>query len=97
MEKEKKRKPKWAWIVIAAVTLIAAVYFGIKIGNNVHTAKEYAKEQALIQEKLDAASKRQEELKAKKNRELTLEERIEILRNRFGLLFPNEIMFIPKQ
>lgn len=57
---------------------------------------ELQKKQAALSAVLSEEQEENAELKAAKDRGFTEEELFEIARQRFGLLFPNEILFVPE-
>lgn len=79
--------------VTAVLTLVLAVLF-LRLRE-----KNRIEEQKLsdISESMSEAEAEAEELKEKSDGKLTVEEIIEIARERFKLVFPDEILFIPKK
>lgn len=93
----KRKANKRAVILVVIVTLIAAAIFLIQAirlnrENQVLEKQKEALEASLVDE---------EELKAfleeNKDKDLTREELIELARERFGLVFPDEILFLPEK
>ena len=80
-------------VVIATVILLAA--FSVPVIRNHEENLRLQKEQAAYDASLEEAIKKAEELKARAKAVLTDEQIIAIARARFGLVFPDEIIFKP--
>ena len=93
---KRKGNKRGVWIAVIAALIISAV-FGILIYRQIAVNKELEMNAAALQESVDSESEKNDELLAEKGRELTKEEVIEIARQRFGLVFPDEIIFVPSE
>lgn len=82
---------------VLAVALIAATVFTVSVLNKQSRLEELRRSETALREKIAILEARKEELLEKKKRELTEDEKIQIARVRFGLMFPNEILFIPSR
>ena len=80
-------------VVVATIILLAA--FSVPVIRNHEENLRLQKEQAAYEASLEEAMKKAEELKARANAVLTDEQIIAIARVRFGLVFPDEIIFKP--
>ena len=80
-------------VVIATIILLGA--FSIPIIRNYEENQKLQLEKAAYEASLQEAVKKSEELKNRANAVLTDEQIIAIARARFGLVFPDEIIFKP--
>jgi len=78
------------------LTLVLLMVLFVKAVSLREKRLELQRKQALLEATLSEEEAKNEELNGEKNRELTEEEIFEIARKRLGLLFPNEIFFIPE-
>lgn len=88
---------KRGFLFVVIVTAILAIVFSVLMVRNIREIRESKINESLWAASVEEASRKQEELEERKDRPLTEEEMIEIARRRFGLLFPNEIRFLPKK
>ena len=93
----RRRANKLAITIGVIVLLAAAVFFAIQAirlrrENEVLKKQKAAYEQSLVSEEEIRAF-----LEENKDKDLTREELIELARERFGLVFPDEILFIPEE
>ena len=93
----RRRANKRAVILAVIVVLVIAAIFlwqAIRIGreNRILQKQKEALEESLISEEEIRAF-----LEENKDKDLTREELIELARERFGLLFPDEILFLPEE
>ncbi len=94
--RQKKAHQKSVRLVIF-VTLVFCALLLVQI---IRTEKENAalkEDIEALQESVSAAESRRDELEAQKDRPLTREEIIDLARERFGLVFQNEIIFVPQE
>ena len=93
----RRRANKRAVIFAAAVMLIIAAIFLIQ-AIRMHRENEILRKQ---KEALEESLVSEEELRAfleeNKDKELSREELIALARERFGLVFPEEILFLPEE
>lgn len=82
-------------LLVVAVAVVFASFFLIRTIRIRRENEEYAKNESVLLESKAAEESRKAALESEKERELTTEEKIEIARRRFGLIFPNEILFLP--
>ena len=78
------------------VTLLLVAVFLVKGFMLRQKNLELKQKQEALAAVLSEEQAENEELKEKKNKGFTEEELFEIARQRFGLLFPNEILFVPE-
>ena len=78
------------------VTFVFVAVFSVLILNKHHENELLRANEAALTESVSQEEVRNDILEEKKDRDLTLEEIIELARKRFGLVFPNEIIFVPK-
>ena len=81
-------------VIVAAVVAVALSVAGYLNLQKNHELEEEAKR---IKESIALEESRSAAIDEKKDRNLTEEEMIEIARQKLGLLFPNEIVFIPEE
>lgn len=91
----KSRAHRRTVILVLIVAVVFVAFFSVKIIQVRKENAELAAEMSRIAESISNAEKESESIEERKNRELTDEEMIDIARKRFGLLFPNEIIFLP--
>ena len=84
------------WTILL-VTLIVLVVFSVGIIRNYREQRDLDAHIRELQESIAEASEARASLEAQKDRELTDEDMIRIARERFGLVFPNEIIFMPEE
>ncbi len=82
-------------IMVVIVTIILLVAIAIPTVRNYQENQRLELERAAYEASLEEAVKRAEELKNRANAVLTDAEIIAIARSRFGLVFPDEIIFKP--
>ena len=90
------RANKRAIRLVIIVTLVLIAVLMIRI---IHVHRENAAlltSEAAVLEELQEEQAKNDALLEKKDRELTVDEIIEIAREKFGLIFKDEILFIPK-
>lgn len=92
-----KKAHRRSVIMVVIVTVILLVAIAIPAVRNYRENQMLQLEQAAYEASLEEAMKRAEELKARANAVLTDEQIIAIARSRFGLVFPDEIIFKPKR
>ena len=92
-----KKAHRRSVIMVVIVTVILLVAIAIPAVRNYRENQMLQLEQAAYEASLEEAMKRAEELKARANAVLTDEEIIAIARSRFGLVFPDEIIFKPSR
>lgn len=83
-------------IMVVIVTIILLVAIAIPTIHNYQENQRLELEREAYEASLEEAMKRAEELKQRANAVLTDEQIIAIARSRFGLVFPDEIIFKPK-
>ena len=93
----KKRANKRAVILAVAVLLIAAAVFVIQAIRIRQENRILEKQKAALEESLYDEEELAAFLEENKDKDLTREELIELARERFGLVFPEEILFIPEE
>ena len=93
----KKHATKRAVIFAAAVLLIAAAVFIVQAVRLRQENKILEKQKAALEETLYDEEELQAFLEENKDKDLTREELIELARERFGLVFPDEILFMPEE
>lgn len=84
-------------IIAALVALVIVAFFAFMI---IKVQKENAimeQSQKVLESSIAEEKARQKELESQVGKGLTEEDIIRIARDRFGLIFPNEIMFVPKE
>ncbi|MBO4411329.1 MAG: hypothetical protein IK088_05735 [Lachnospiraceae bacterium] len=91
----KSRARRRTVILVLIVAAVFVAFFSVKIIQSRKENAELAAEMSRIAESISNAEKESEAIEERKNRELTEDEMIDIARKRFGLLFPNEIIFLP--
>lgn len=81
-------------VIVAAfvVALFTVMIIRVRRENAILEQNRLALEQSIAEEEA-----RKKALESKVGRGLTEEDIIRIARERFGLIFPNEIMFVPKE
>ena len=85
-------------VIMASAVMIVFAVFLLMIGLVKKSDNEILeKTNKALQESLEEAEKIAESLEERKSRDLTDEEKIKIARERFGLVFPNEVIFIPEE
>lgn len=84
-------------ILALTVAVIFVSFFAIRTIRIRKESEALAKNESVLQESIQAEKERAEQLESEKGRELTPKEMIEIARQRFGLVFPNEILFLPNE
>lgn len=93
----RRRANKRAIILAVVVLLVIAVIFTVQ-AVRLHRENEILKKQ---KEALEESLISEEEIRAfleeNKDKDLTREELIELARERFGLIFPDEILFLPEE
>ncbi len=77
-------------VIIAGIFLIQAIRIGRQ--NRILEKQKEALEESLISEEEIRAF-----LEENKDKDLSREELIELARERFGLVFPDEILFLPEE
>ncbi|MBO7364170.1 MAG: septum formation initiator family protein [Lachnospiraceae bacterium] len=87
----------WTIRLVVLVTLIVLVVFSVGIIRNYREQRDLDAHIRELQESIAEASEARASLEAQKDRELTDEDMIRIARERFGLVFPNEIIFMPEE
>ncbi len=93
--RKRKANKRAVILIVIAVLIIAAIFIiqGVRLRrqNRILEKQKEALEESLISE---------EELRAfleeNKDKDLTRDELIELARQRFGLVFPDEILFLPE-
>ena len=83
--------------MVVIVTIILLVAITIPAVRNYQMNLKLQMEHAAYEASLEAAKQKAEELKARADAVLTDEQIIAIARARFGLVFPDEIIFKPKK
>ena len=83
--------------VILAIIVAAAfvAFFAVRTIRIRMEDEELMRNEAALLESVKAEKDRMAALESEKGRELTPEEMIELARQRYGLVFPNEILFLP--
>ena len=93
----RRRANKRAVILAVIVLLVIAVIFAVQ-AVRLHRENEILKK---YKEALEESLVSEEEIRAfleeNKDKDLTREELIELARERFGLIFPDEILFLPEE
>ena len=79
-------------IIVAAVFV---AFFAVRIIRIRIENEELIRNESALLESVKAEKERQAALESEKGRSLTPEEMIELARQRYGLVFPNEILFLP--
>ena len=80
-------------VVIVMLIFAAILVFQIIRVSRKNQDVEY--QMKVLEERLALEEERNALLEAQKDRELTAEEKIRLARIHFGLMFPNEILFVP--
>ena len=83
--------------MVVIVTIILLVAITIPAVRNYQMNLKLQMERAAYEASLEAAKQKADELKARADAVLTDEQIIAIARTRFGLVFPDEIIFKPKK
>ena len=87
----------WTIRLVLLVTLVVCVVFTVGIIRNFREQRDLDVHIRDLRESLQAVSEERDALEACRDRELTDEDMIRIARERFGLVFPNEILFMPEE
>ena len=93
----KFRAQKRTVIFVAIVTLIFAAFISVKIVQTRRETLKLRENRAALESSLSIEEARAELLKEREKNGLSLEEIIELARERYGLVFPNEILFEPEE
>ena len=97
MQTPRSKTNKLAMILAVVIAIVFVAFFGANTLRNYRENEELAKLESALKESLSAEQSKAIELESEKERELTPEEKIELARKRFGLVFPNEILFLPDE
>ena len=92
----KKRANQRTVIIVLAVTLLFAAVIGVTVLIKRREARELEAEKARLEERYAELQSLASEIAEERGRELTPSEIEALARDRFGLVYPNEIVFIPK-
>ena len=92
----KERANKRGLKLVILVTLIFIAVFSVLIIRLRKSNEVLYQNQAGLQASVDAEKEKQEELAAQQGGNLSLDEIIRIAKDRFGLVFKNEIIFVPE-
>ena len=92
-----KKAHRRSVVMVVIVTIILLVAITIPAVRNYQMNLKLQMERVAYEASLEAAKQKAEELKARADAVLTDEQIIAIARARFGLVFPDEIIFKPKK
>ena len=95
MQPVRNRSNKLAMILAIVIAVVFVAFFGINTIRNHIENEELAKLESALKENYQNEQDRKAALESELARDLTPEEKIELARHRFGLVFPNEILFLP--
>lgn len=95
MKSTRNRTNRVAMILAVVIAIAFVAFFGTMTLKNLKENEELAKLESALRESYAAEESRQAALESEKEDDLTPEEKIELARKRFGLVFPNEILFLP--
>ena len=95
MQPVRNQTNKLAMILAIVIAVVFVAFFGINTIRNRIENEELAKLESALLESYQNEQDRKAALESELARELTPEEKIELARQRFGLVFPNEILFLP--
>ncbi len=95
MQPVRNRTNKLAMILAIVIAVVFVAFFGVNTVRNHLENEELAKLESALRESYENEQERAAALESEMARELTPEEKIELARQRFGLVFPNEILFLP--
>ena len=95
MQPVRNQTNKLAMILAIVIAVVFVAFFGINTIRNRMENEELAKLESALLESYQNEQDRKAALESELARELTPEEKIELARQRFGLVFPNEILFLP--
>ena len=93
----RSRAQKRTVIFVAVVTLLFAAFISVKIIQTRRETEKLKENRAALESSLSIEEARAELLREREEKGLSLEEIIEIARERYGLVFPNEILFEPEE
>ena len=93
----KEKAQKRSVIVAFLVTLVFAAVFSLLIYKTRQQNASLEKNREAILASVRAEIVTASQLSEQEGQELTEEEIIRIARERYGLVFPNEILFVPKE
>ncbi len=93
----RSRAQKRTVIFVAIVTLIFAAFISVKIIQTWQETEKLKENRAALESSLSIEEARAELLRERDEKGLSLEEIIELARERYGLVFPNEILFEPEE
>jgi len=83
--------------LVVIVTAIIVLIFTVGIIRLKSEEKELENSQQVIKESIQKEEERKSELEQEKDSDLDLEDIIAIAREKFRLIFPNEIIFVPDE
>ena len=95
IRQEKANKRSVLVAAVITLLLICVLSFGIVRANK--KLRDLSEEAAAVQAGVETQIAESEALAERKEGGLTIAEIIEIARERFRLVFPNEIIFVPKE
>lgn len=96
-KKEEKRKAQWKSVrVLIIVTVIFAAALSIPIVKARREKDELEKTRNAVLESLAEEQSWSEELHEMLEKEMSYEEIVDIARSKYGLVFPDEIIFMPE-
>ena len=95
MKPGRNRTNHLAMILAIVIAVVFVAFFGINTIRIRVENEELAKLESALKESYENEQERAAALESELERELTPEEKIELARHRFGLVFPNEILFLP--
>ena len=95
IRQEKANKRSVLAAAVITLLLICVLGFGIVRANK--KLRDLSEEAAAVQAGVETQIAESEALAERKEGGLTIAEIIEIARERFRLVFPNEIIFVPKE
>ena len=96
MQPIRNRTNRITVILVVVIAVVFAAVFAVWTVKNRQESAELARMEAALRESLDAENSKTAELESDMERELTPEEKIALARKRYGLVFPNEILFLPE-
>ena len=84
--------------ILAVIFMVAVVIFlTFQIVKTRKDNEILAQNESVIASKLEEEQERNEELKERVGKGLTKDEIVRIAKERFGLVYPNEIIFVPEE
>lgn len=97
LRRRKRRLSRLCKKIILLTTIVFIGYFGYKIFNEVQDIKESKKNYESLVEEANTLKEEEIALANRNHEGLTRNEIEEIARNKFHLIYPNEIILVPEK